>query len=161
MTYADGRSEQFNLQELHFHIPGEHTFDGRPAPMELHFVNEDRDHNAKVAVTILFDVTQPSENPGLKEIIPIMPTVSCRDVQGALINPMKLLPNGWDGDGYYVYDGALTTPDCPGGLKFFIVVTRAMTNSTQLGRIEAVIGRNAKTIAVRELPGIPIVNPRK
>jgi len=161
VTYAGGRSEQFDLQELHLHRLGEHTFSGTPAPMELHFVNEDRDHNAKVVVTILFDVTSPTENPGLKEIIPIMPVVSCTYVQGVRINPMNLLPVGWESSPYYVYDGALTTPDCPGGLKFFILDRRAMTNSDQLARIDTVIGRNAKTVAVRELPGIPVVHPLK
>src|SRR5262249_31689831 len=38
VTRAGAQPERFSLQELHFHVPGEHTFNGTAAPMELHLV---------------------------------------------------------------------------------------------------------------------------
>jgi len=161
VTYANGQSKVFTLQELHFHVPGEHTFDGplpRRAPMELHLVNQDAAGNAKVVVAILFDDTTTAVNPGLSEIIPILPTQTCRYITSSTrINPMKLLPDPTEYRSYY-YNGALTTPPCGGGLEFFVFVSRAMTNPTQIQGIARVTpGPNAKTIGVRELPGIPVV----
>jgi carbonic anhydrase len=39
--------DRYVLQQFHFHIPSEHTVDGRPYPLEAHFVQQDREGEAR------------------------------------------------------------------------------------------------------------------
>lgn len=38
-SYVEIGKEKYNLLQFHFHIPAEHSFDGRRPPMELHLVH--------------------------------------------------------------------------------------------------------------------------
>jgi len=161
VTGADGRPQEFSLQELHFHVQSEHTFGSRPAPMELHMVNQDAAGNAKVVVAILFDDSTTTVNAGLREVASILPTTTCRYITpSSSIDPMKLLPDLTVNRAYYVYDGALTTPACDAGLTFFVFASRTMTNRDQVALISRVIAPNFKTIGIRELPMIPVIQLR-
>jgi carbonic anhydrase len=155
-----GRQTNYTLYEMHFHVPGEHRFNGTPAPMELHLVHKDLQGNQKIVITVLFDNTAQLPNLGLDEIIPLFPTASCRyiDAQGS-VDPTKLLPDRDHRDRYYVYDGALTTPDCDPGLRFFVFDARVNAKREQWLAISQRIAPNAKTVAVRQLPNITLVAP--
>ena len=53
VNYANGsmisiNGKEYDLVQFHFHAPSEHTIDGKPADMELHFVHKNGD--GKLAV---------------------------------------------------------------------------------------------------------------
>jgi carbonic anhydrase len=104
------------LQHFEFHIPSEHTIDGKEAAMEIHFFHKDDAGNTAV-VSVLLD--EGEENHVLKEAFAYLSWVP---VGGAIelekmINLSLLFD---DAVPLYRYDGSLTTPPCTEGIKWNI-----------------------------------------
>ncbi|RTZ61300.1 MAG: hypothetical protein DSZ32_02170, partial [Gammaproteobacteria bacterium] len=53
----------FELKQMHFHSPSEHTVNGRHFPLEAHFVHRDKDGNIAV-VAVLFHIDKPNHAIG-------------------------------------------------------------------------------------------------
>lgn len=143
---ADGHlsisGERFDLQQLHFHAPSEHTFGGAVYGMEVHFVH--RSSDGRFAVIGAF--MQPGEeNPALKDILANVPARAGEmlKVPDVAIDPTELLPPSGDG---YTYAGSLTTPPCTEGISWYMLAQPVEVSEAQIAEFQARFGMNARPI---------------
>jgi carbonic anhydrase len=113
LTYQ-GRRHEF--AELHFHSPSEHTFDGRHADLEAHFVHAAPDFSLTV-VGVLFAAA-----PGTHPIDPFVSTFPAEPLGAIsterLVDAQRLMPLR---SPRYRYTGSLTTPPCSEGVSWVVM----------------------------------------
>jgi carbonic anhydrase len=117
----DGHAYQ--LLQVHFHSPSEHTIAGERYPMELHLLHQDAD--GKIAViSVLYDAG--AESKLLGEVWARWPRkVGGEDRLRRPFDPSGLLPETRT---VFRYTGSLTTPPCTEGVMWN-VMRRAMSDS--------------------------------
>jgi carbonic anhydrase len=97
----------FDLVQFHFHRPSEHLIDGKPFPMEIHFVHRMSSGTLGVVGVL---IQAGKANPSFAKIVATMPQSEGPAVKAdTAINPNALLPQRLS---YYRYEGSLTTPPC-------------------------------------------------
>ena len=112
LNFAEGSTltlgdVKYQLVQVHFHRPSEHTIAGKPFPMEAHFVHK-ADSGALAVVGVL--MAEGERNEAFSRIVKTMPATEGPAVKAdPKINPHGLLPHKL---GYYRYSGSLTTPPC-------------------------------------------------
>lgn len=106
---------RYALQQFHFHLPSEHTINGKSAAMELHFVNKTAQGHVAV-LSALMDAK--SENSVFGPLWQSLPSK-----QGATVKVHKtielnsLLPAD---RARFQYAGSLTTPPCTEDVKWIV-----------------------------------------
>merc|ERR550534_1859449 len=110
--------QKFKLVQFHFHVPTEHTFDGKQETLEIHFVHAHMKTGELAVMGFLFeaDDNKSKENPifdTLKKILPLKQ-------DDERVN-MSLNLNDLEFGGRWChYDGSLTTPPCSEGVRWFV-----------------------------------------
>ena len=130
---------RYNLQQLHFHTPSEHTLNGVPAPMEIHFVHGD--DKGRLAVMGLF-VDEGPENEMLALAWSVAPTKAGETTK--IEKPFlltSLLPQNLDG---IRYNGSLTTPPTTEGVSWIILREHGTAGAGQIRWFTDLIGKNAR-----------------
>jgi carbonic anhydrase len=116
------KGDTYNLVQIHFHFPAEHTLPGvQNAVMETHFVHQDANNNILV-IAVLAIIGDPT-NQYVGSIWKNRPT-SYGGHGSVTINPKMLLPeegNNSDKLNYYTYQGSLTTPPCSAGVTWLVL----------------------------------------
>ncbi|MBK1716924.1 carbonic anhydrase [Thiocystis violacea] len=137
------RGEAFDLEELRFHVPGEHRFNGVPAEAEIQLMHRDgRGGYVMVAVPLR---TGPRENRILSRILdyfPMKPGERVRHRQVG-INPLFLIPVD---RGYFRYTGSLTTPPCDEPVLWYVINEPLVISVEQLERITRAVGVNTRPV---------------
>ena len=123
-------SKPYDLVQFHFHRPSEEQFDGKPFPMNIHFVHK---NDAGEIVVIGVMVKEGNENPGIRTLWTHAPGKEGPAVspEGVKFNPGNLLPRERD---YYTYQGSLTTPPCTEPIRFFILKTPINMSREQIAQ---------------------------
>ncbi len=116
--------QRYDLQQFHFHSPGEHWVAGRPADMELHLIHLSAD-GAVVVLTILLDIADA--NPFIDNIWQNVPGGEGDDYVEDIYD-MDLVALIEPTAAYYTYSGSLTTPPCIEGVTW-IILNKAQTVS--------------------------------
>ncbi|MFA5900060.1 MAG: carbonic anhydrase family protein [Hyphomicrobium sp.] len=98
--------KDYALQQVHFHHLSEHAIDGKHAPMEAHFVSQDKDGKLLVLGVLIDEGTANSEIAKLWEVAPQSPGEA---MATETIDFAKLVPTA---SKFYRYSGSLTTPPC-------------------------------------------------
>ncbi len=124
----------FELKQMHFHSPSEHTINGKHFPLEAHFVHKDKSGHIAV-VAVMFHIDKPNHSiatlwdqvPGL-----IGETATLKPPTGTCglapeVGACGLLPRKKD---YVRYSGSLTTPPCSEGV-IWIVLKKTMSVSKE------------------------------
>jgi len=112
LNFAEGSTltlgdVKYQLVQVHFHRPSEHTIAGKSFPMEAHFVHR-ADSGALAVIGVL--MAEGQRNEAFSRIVKTMPAAEGPAVKAdPKINPNALLPQKL---GYYRYSGSLTTPPC-------------------------------------------------
>lgn len=128
--------ERFELVQFHLHCPGEHTFGGTRAAMELHLVHQSAEDRLAV-VAVMF--VEGAANPSIDRLVAVLEDP---DPRGE-IDLAGLLPSDRT---YVAYDGSLTIPPYTEGVAWR-VLTRANAFSTeQLQALRAVHHGNNRAI---------------
>ncbi|XP_076881641.1 alpha carbonic anhydrase 4-like [Bidens hawaiensis] len=134
----------YKLVQCHWHIPGEHTFDGKRYDAEIHFVHSNDKYQLAV-VGVLYAIGEPDPFIGklseskFKEI-----SANGNDlgkVSASSITSSKK---------YFRYGGSLTTPPCSEGVTWTVAETVKSISKEQIesleGPLEAEFKENARPV---------------
>lgn len=114
--YIEVGDKIYNLVQFHFHMPGEHSINGKTSPAELHFVHQDADGNLAVVGVM---IEEGKSNPMIKYIVDSAGNQQQKyAVESSDIT--NLLPVDRS---YFRYMGSLTTPPCTEGVNWHVLKT--------------------------------------
>jgi carbonic anhydrase len=138
ITVGDHRYE---LLQFHFHTPSEEAVNGKHAPLVAHFVHKDAEGKLAV-VAVLFEVG--GESAALAPVFAKLPAKAGTDaaLEGAL-DPATILPAK---QGYYEFEGSLTTPPCTEGVRWLVLEARATVSKAQLDAFRKLYPHNARPV---------------
>jgi len=129
---------KYDLVQMHFHAPSEHTIGGVNAPVEFHFVNKASDGSLAV-VAVLARVG--AENEAARPFVEAAKLGKGETTSSPqVIGWPSLLPKVLD---RYVYQGSLTTPPCTEGVKWVVLTTPVDFSAEQIALLQkAYLGNN-------------------
>ena len=147
LNYAPGSSmaiegHPYDLLQFHFHAPSEHTVDGKPFAMEVHFVHADS-HGELAVIGVM--IAEGAENAALAEAWAHMPAHQTAEetVANVSVNAAAILPP--DGR-YHHYKGSLTTPPCSENVRWFVLSEPISMSAGQIAKFEAAAAPNARPV---------------
>ena len=109
--------EHYELVQFHFHAPSEHTFDGKHAPLEIHYVHRSTGGQLAVLGALL---EEGEHEPLLDPILAALPERpgDSRHLEGLDLDMSQLRPLPQQ---YFFYEGSLTTPPCSEGVLWIVM----------------------------------------
>lgn len=135
ITYGGTRYE---LQQFHFHSPSEHTIDGKPAPMEAHFVHRSADGKLAVVGILLKAGGVPS--PFAPVLTALPPPGEKRTVE---VDLPALLPKSTR---HFAYSGSLTTPPCSEDVQWLVMLGEDALSKPEIDGFRAKYPLDARPI---------------
>jgi carbonic anhydrase len=129
------KAMRYELKQVHFHSPSEHTVDGESFAMEIHLVHSNEDgHLAVVGVMI----EEGEEDPMLNRIWSFMPEKVGESTESPLtVFEAGVMPPTRD---YFAYNGSLTTPPCSEGVRWIVLSESLTASVAQIGRFKERVG---------------------
>jgi carbonic anhydrase len=124
---------RFDLLQMHWHTPSEHTFDGKDHAGELHLVHADAAGNLAV-VGLLIDEGD-ADNARLEPVTKSLPAGGKNDLPTA--GPLELALMLPDDRSAVRYQGSLTTPPCSETVNWMVVTKPITMSKAQLEAIKA------------------------
>jgi carbonic anhydrase len=131
-------SDEYTLQQFHFHAPSEHMINGQLADAELHLVHINS-LGEQLVVSVLLRVDDRNANHLFDRIMfgaPIGVTEETEHDLHGEINAEDLLPKSRS---FYTYTGSLTTPPCTEGVNWFVMAEPASISSAAVAQLHAII----------------------
>ena len=133
LTFA---GNEYGLQQLHAHVPSEHTVEGRPAAAELHLVHADADGNLLVLGIL---VTEGAASDALTPFIEAATHLADEEVVS--VDVAAVLPASLEN---YEYSGSLTTPPCTEDVQWVVMGTPISMSAEQIGTLADAHSHNAR-----------------
>ena len=130
----------YRLDNVHFHIPSEHTIEHQYFDGEIHFVHFSRD--GAISVIAIFMNTGKADNESLDYILTLAPehgghvelnTTKDLNPPGMLASMMSS-HGEWD---HYRYRGSLTTPPCKENVEWIVLEKPVEISHAQLRQLSA------------------------
>jgi carbonic anhydrase len=137
----DGK--QYDLVQFHFHTPSEHLLDGVTYPMEMHLVHTEHDHPERLLVVgVLFK--EGEANGLLGTLLGNVPRRSGESLDADVLLDARAVVK--DGEGYYHYDGSLTTPPYTEAVTWLVLDQAHDASVEQIEALNRIEGNNARHI---------------
>jgi carbonic anhydrase len=135
---------RYDLVQVHFHIPSEHTVGGKAFAAEAHLVHKSADGHLAV-IGVLID-RGPASHP-LAPVWAHLPATEgpVHHERGSL-DAAGLLPAK---HAAWRYEGSLTTPPCTEGVHWFVMETPMTLSDEQLERLRAILHSNNRPVQPR------------
>lgn len=126
--------EPYQMKQVHFHSPSEHTIHGQAFPLEAEFVHA----NAKGDFTVMSVMfKEGAENKALAKLWEQMPKRKSKAIAlQSPVTPKDLMPTN---PSYYRFSGSLTSPPCTEGVKWIILKTPLTASKTQIDAFKSAI----------------------
>jgi len=135
ITYA---GTKYELQQLHFHTPSEHTIDGKHAPMEVHFVHKSADGKLAVVGILLKQGTSPSP---LAPVLTNLPAAG--EKKSVEVDLPALLQKSRR---HFAYSGSLTTPPCSEDVQWIVMVAEDSVSKPEIAAFQAKYANDARPV---------------
>jgi carbonic anhydrase len=140
---ADGEGEtltfdgdEYSLQQMHAHVPSEHTVNGQPAAAELHLVNADADGKLLVLGILV------AEGAASDALAPFLEAAThVADEEDVTLDISAVLPVSLEN---YEYSGSLTTPPCTEDVQWVVMGTPVTMSAEQIDTLEGAHSHNAR-----------------
>jgi carbonic anhydrase len=128
---------------LHFHTPSEHLVDGITYPMEMHMVHTLQDDPRRyLVIGVLF--REGADNGFIQEVLSHAPAEEGDRYDDPMrINALDVLASV---DGYFHYDGSLTTPPYTETVTWLVMKEVHEAAAAQIERLNLLEGNNARHI---------------
>ena len=118
--------KQYQLRQLHFHVPSEHAVEGRRADVEAHLVHANSTDGSILVIGVLMSTTsdrrkaRSTRSKILDLALNTMPNALGGEntLKGSVVNLQELVPDV--GATFYEYAGSLTTPPCTEGVTWLV-----------------------------------------
>lgn len=120
-TGVEYDGEDYDLVQVHFHTPAEHTVEGDAADIEFHLVH------ATAAGELLVLGLMGDEGAATPALDPFVAAVGAGSE--AELELAAILPRN---SAAYVYDGSLTTPPCSEDVHWIVLEERVTLSAEQL-----------------------------
>lgn len=133
---------RYNLVQIHFHSPSEHTVGGKFYDLTAHLVHKTDD--GKLAV-IDIPMEQGQDNGFMSTVLDNLPKEAGRfnDVAGVQINAAELLPSSLS---YYSYTGSLTTPPCSEGVEWMVLMRPVQVSEAQMKAFTTIFPKSTRPV---------------
>ncbi|MCY4064298.1 MAG: carbonic anhydrase family protein [Chloroflexi bacterium] len=133
----------YELLQFHFHSPSEHTIDGMPAPLEIHFVHQDPNSGNLAVVGVLL-VEGENYSDAYAVVFDHLPAqVGEPEAAGEPIALAALLPEART---FYTYQGSLTTPPCSEIVRWLLLDQPVALSAQQIAAFTAIYDGNARPV---------------
>lgn len=135
---------RYDLLQFHFHHPAEHTIEGQAAPLEAHFVHQDRNSGNLAVVGIMLN-EGVEENETWAAVFDQLPQeAGASPAAGVILNLADFLP---ERRAYTTYQGSLTTPPCSEIVRWLILDEAVVVSVAQIEAFAALYEGNARPTA--------------
>ena len=131
----------YQMKEVHFHTPGEHSVNGSVYPVEVHmdFKNET---TGQLAVISMF-LREGAVNSFLTNILPFVPQAGQEYHAAETINIATFFPTDLS---YYTYTGSLTPPPCSENVTWIVLSEPLEASANQIGALTNKMPRNNRPV---------------
>lgn len=133
--------EEFRLLQFHFHTPSENQIKDERFPLEAHFVHQNS--QGDLAVLSVMYRLDTQANPQLASLLASAPGAH---KQVALPTPVALSDMLPSTDGYYRFNGSLTTPPCSEGVRWYVMKEASALSPQQVASFEHFMGHNNRPL---------------
>ena len=135
--YITLNNQQYDLSQIHFHEPSEHTINGVRYPLEMHLVHISSDN--KIAVLSIMAEEGENSKPFhfLEQYLPI--NVGETKPVDAYFDLKENLPGQKD---YYTYSGSLTTPPCTQDVTWVVYKSPISVSLDQVKQLQELMPLN-------------------
>ncbi|CAM1342369.1 carbonic anhydrase [Tenacibaculum amylolyticum] len=121
---------RYNLKQIHFHEPSEHTINGVRYPMVIHLVHKSEDGQILVFAVMAKEGEGSAPFNFLESYLPIKKGETKK--VGKNFNLPSILPKD---KGYYYYVGSLTTPPCSEGVNWIVFKNPITVSKEQIEKM--------------------------
>jgi carbonic anhydrase len=138
-SYLRFDRQSYQLLDISFHIPSEHTFDKVPFDMEMHLLHRNEEAEL-LMLAVLFQESREThtELAKLWQQLPQSQSVPGSPVDFDL---SRLLP---DASKYYSYDGSITHPPCREGVRWIVLADPVKFSANQFDMLHKIFPQNSR-----------------
>ena len=126
---------EFALKRLDFHIPSEHTIDGKHYPMEVQFLHESADNQLAV-VSRMAVPGRPDRT--LRKLLESLP-MQAGQTEKLAPNALKNIEMKKKYGNYYRYNGSMTASPCEEGVRWYILKTPMSFSKEQYEKLKSAV----------------------
>lgn len=142
-SYLHIGARQYQLKELGFRTPSEHTVDGRHADMEIQLLHLDSAGNTvMLAIPVTAGIRHNAMLERIWEYLPAGKGTG-RHYRQVGVNPVFFLPTMRD---YFRYNGSLTDPPCSENVTWFVLQKPVEVPGHLIDRLLRIMGKNSRPV---------------
>lgn len=132
---------RYDLKQLHFHSPSEHTVGGEHFPMEMHLVHKSEEGVVAVVSVLL---REGEHNAAFQPLWDNLPSAAQKERKSdTTFDIAALLPRD---RASYRYEGSFTTPPCTEDVHWIVLRTPVALSAQQIAAFRAVIDGNNRPV---------------
>jgi len=146
-------TEKYQLVQVDFHIPAEHTIDDKRYSLELHLVHYDSVGDRYGIIAVLFDISEKSTQTILTDLLDGIITLSSLNNKNSMnwivrLEELSLFIK--KSNDFYHYLGSETMPPCTEDTSWYILTQPLFITSTQLNYLHSFTGNNSRPLQSSE-----------
>ncbi|MDX1349244.1 MAG: carbonic anhydrase family protein [Putridiphycobacter sp.] len=129
--------KKYDLKQIHFHEPAEHTINGIRYPLEMHMVHLDANNNIAVLAVLAMEGKSSEPFTFLEQYLPVYKGET--KIIDANFDLNQNLPTN---KAYYTYSGSLTTPPCTENVTWIVYKNPITVSVDQVRQLQDLMPLN-------------------